>query len=213
MVGGVKLGTTFVVENGLGGVAEVAEVGLLVWLALKLLKIPRNVARAVRAASASGNFLVMVHAPGGSRMMRAAMGAAVGVVDAGGKPRLRIVAATLPTDPEDEEAGTLGMAGSAGKQAFRRADLTRRGGLDGAWTSARDLAALRARLGPDFLLVVPGIRPVWFRTDDWTHIVAPTIWLSAGRSPRPMIRASPRRELPKKWPWRSGRLRPPWRSR
>lgn len=170
MVGGVKLGTTFVVENGLGGVAEV---GLPVWLALKLLEIPRNVARAVRAASASGAFLVMVHAPGGSRMMRAAMGAAVGVVDAGGKPRLRIVAATLPTDPEDEEAGTLGMAGSAGKHAFRRADLARRGGLNGAWTSARDLAALRARLGPDFLLVVPGIRPVWFRTDDWTHIVTP----------------------------------------
>lgn len=169
VVGGVKLGAAFVVENGLGGVAVVAEAGLPVWLDLKLLEIPRDVARVVRATSASGAFLVTVHALGGARMMRAAMGAA----DAGGKPRLRIVAATLSTDMEDEEAAALGMAGSAGDRAFRLADLARRCGLDGAWTSARDLAALRARLGPDFLLVVPGIRPVWSRTDDWTHIVTP----------------------------------------
>lgn len=173
VVGGVKLGAAFVVENGLGGVAVVAEAGLPVWLDLKLLEIPRDVARVVRAASASGAFLVTVHALGGARMMRAAMGAAVGAADAGGKPRLRIVAATLSTDVEDEEAAALGMAGSTGDRAFRLADLARRCGLDGAWTSARDLAALRARLGPDFLLVVPGIRPVWSRTDDWTHIVTP----------------------------------------
>lgn len=58
-------------------------------------------------------------------------------------------------------------------RAFRLADLARRCGLDGAWTSARDPAALRARLGLDFLLVAPGIRPVWSRTGDWTHIVTP----------------------------------------
>ena len=33
--------------------------------------------------------------------------------------------------------------------------------------------AVRARLGPDVLPVAPGIRPVWSRTDDWTHIVTP----------------------------------------
>ena len=31
----------------------------------------------------------------------------------------------------------------------------------------------RAHLGPDVLPVAPGIRPVWSRTDDWTHIVTP----------------------------------------
>lgn len=54
VVGGVKLGAAFVVENGRGGVAAVAEAGLPVWLDLKLLEIPRDVARAVRAARASG---------------------------------------------------------------------------------------------------------------------------------------------------------------
>ena len=106
-------------------------------------------------------------------MMRAAMGTAGDAADAGGKPRLRIVAAMLPTDRENEEAAARGMAGSAGDRAFRPADLARRCGLDGAWTSARDPAALRARLGPDFLLVAPGVRPVWARTGDRTHIVTP----------------------------------------
>ena len=52
VVGGVKRGAAFVVENGRGGGAAVAEAGLPVWLDLKLLEIPRDVARAVRAARA-----------------------------------------------------------------------------------------------------------------------------------------------------------------
>ena len=38
LAGGVKLDTTFVVENGRGGVAEA---GLPIWPDLKLLEIPR----------------------------------------------------------------------------------------------------------------------------------------------------------------------------
>ena len=55
VVGGVKLGAAFVVENGRGGVAAVAEAGLPVWLDLKLLEIPGMwPARCVRRAHDAG---------------------------------------------------------------------------------------------------------------------------------------------------------------
>ena len=41
------------------------------------------------------------------------------------------------------------------------------------WTSAQDVALLRSQCGPDFLLVVPGIRPVWSKSDDQKRIITP----------------------------------------
>ena len=172
-IGGVKLGAAFVMENGLTSVAEIATFGLPVWLDLKLLEIPREVAHVVRAASESGAALVTVHALGGARMMRAAMAAALGAADAGGRERLRILAVPLPIDAENEDVAALGMSGSAGDQVCRLADLAHGCGVDGAWASADDLAALRTRYGPEFMLVVSGIRPVWSKSDDRRQIITP----------------------------------------
>ena len=77
-------------------------------------------------------------APGAARTPAGSLAAAPG-----GKPRLRIGAATPPADREDEEAAAPGIAGSAG---FRLAD---------------------------FLRVAPGLRPVRSRPDDRTRIVTP----------------------------------------
>ena len=172
-IGGVKLGAAFVMRNGLASVGTIAGLGVPVWLDLKLLEIPREVARAVRAASESGAVLVTVHALGGARMMRAAMAAALGAAEAGGRQRLRIVAVPLLTDSEDEDVGALGMKGPVGDQVGRLADLAQASGVDGAWVSTDDLVALRARYGPDFMLVVSGIRPVWSKSDDRRHIITP----------------------------------------
>ena len=172
-IGGVKLGAAFVMENGLTSVGTIARFGLPVWLDLKLLEIPREVAQVVRAASESGAVLVTVHALGGASMMRAAMAAALGAADAGGRERLNILAVPLPIDADDEDVGALGMSGPVSDQVCRLADLAHGCGVDGAWVSADDLALLRARFGSDFMLVVSGVRPVWSKSDDRTHIITP----------------------------------------
>ena len=172
-VGGVKLGAAFIMQNGLASVGAIADLGLPVWLDFKLLEIPREAARVVRAASESGAVLVTVHALGGAGMMRAAMAAALGAADAAGRQRLRIVAVPLLTEGEGENIGALGMSGSVDDQLCRLADLAHGCGVDGAWTSAHDLALLRARYGPDFTLIVSGIRPVWSKSDDRTDIITP----------------------------------------
>ena len=172
-IGGVKLGAAFVMENGLTSVGTIARFGLPVWLDLKLLEIPREVAQVVRAASESGAVLVTVHALGGASMMRAAMAAALGAADAGGRERLNILAVPLPIDADDEDVGALGMSGPVSDQVCRLADLAHGCGVDGAWVSADDLVVLRARFGSDFMLVVSGVRPVWSKSDDRRHIITP----------------------------------------
>ena len=197
-IGGVKLGAAFVMRNGLASVGAVAGLGLPVWLDLKLLEIPREVARAVRAASESGAALVTVHALGGAAMMRAAMAAALGAADAGGRERLRIVAVPLLADMEDDNAAALGSSGPIADRVYRLADLARTAGVDGAWTSADDLAVVRERCGPDFMLVVSGIRPVWSKSDDWRRIVTPGDALRRGADylvvGRPITQADDPRE-------------------
>lgn len=172
-IGGVKLGAAFVMRNGLGSVDAFARLGLPVWLDLKLLEIPREAASLVRAASESGAALVTVHALGGARMMRAAMAAALGAAEAGGRQRLRIVAVPLLSDTGEEDVGALGMSGSLGDQVCKLADLAHAAGTDGAWVSPDDLGVLRRRYGPDFTLIVAGIRPVWSRSDDRRDIITP----------------------------------------
>lgn len=172
-IGGVKLGAAFAMQNRLASVDAISGLGLPVWLDLKLLEIPHEAARMVRAASESGAALVTVHALGGARMMRGAMAAVLGAAEETGRKRLRIVAVPMLGDTEDEDIGALGMSDSLGDQVCRLADLAHASGVDGAWVSADDLSPLRARYGPDFTLIVAGICPVWSRSDDRRDIITP----------------------------------------
>ena len=49
--------------------------------------------------------------------------------------------------------------GAPGEQVLRLATLAQTAGLDGVVCSAQEISKLRAECGPDFKLVVPGIRP------------------------------------------------------
>jgi orotidine-5'-phosphate decarboxylase len=62
----------------------------------------------------------------------------------------------------------------------RLASLARKSGLDGVVCSAREVAALRADCGPDFKLVVPGIRPSWAASQDQKRIMGPADAVAQG---------------------------------
>lgn len=171
-IGGYKLGLEFMLAHGLAGVEAMAAHNLPIMLDVKLNEIPRIVSNTVRALCETGAFLITVHALGGPAMMRAAMGAALRVGDQRGV-RPKVVAVTILTTMEKEELVATGFSATMDDQVRRLADLAQTCGLDGAWTSARDVALLRKQCGPDFLLVVPGIRPAWSSSDDQAHILTP----------------------------------------
>jgi orotidine-5'-phosphate decarboxylase len=173
-IGGVKVGKEFFTALGPAGVGALGELGLPVFLDLKFHDIPATVAGAVRAALALKPFIINVHASGGAEMMRAAVEAA------DGPDRPLVVAVTVLTSLADEDLAATGVAGDAAAQVLRLAGLAKRSGLDGVVCSAHEAEALRAALGDDFKLVVPGIRPQWAAADDQKRIVTPAEAVAKG---------------------------------
>jgi orotidine-5'-phosphate decarboxylase len=164
----LKLGLEFFVANGPAGVRAVAGTRPL-FLDLKLHDIPNTVAGGVRAASACAPAFLTIHASGGSAMIAAARAAA----DRGGSSRMRILAITVLTSLDDADLDAIGQIGPAGDQALRLALAAKAAGADGVVCSAHEIARLRTACGPDFKLVVPGIRPSWAAPGDQKRVMTP----------------------------------------
>lgn len=193
-VSGIKLGLEFFLANGPEGVKEVGAGGMPILLDIKLNDIPNTVAGAVRAAGAGGPFMLTVHALGGPAMLRAAMGAAFRLAEGSDGQRPKVVAVTVLTSMDDEDLASVGMPGPVSDAVSRLADLSQSCGVDGVVCSAREIEMLRAQCGPDFLLVVPGIRPAWSSADDQKRIVTPAEAVRSGADylvvGRPITRSS-----------------------
>jgi orotidine-5'-phosphate decarboxylase len=181
-VGGIKLGLEFFTANGPSGVRQVTHDGERLFLDLKLHDIPNTVAGAVRAVVPLAPYLLTVHAAGGSAMMRAALDAAGEVATKLSKPRPKIIGVTVLTSLANGDLQATGQQGPMLDQVRRLALLAQEAGSDGVVCSPHEVAALRAECGPDFLLVVPGIRPSWAAAGDQKRVMTPGEALRAGAS-------------------------------
>jgi orotidine-5'-phosphate decarboxylase len=176
-IGGIKLGLEFFSAHGPAGVRAFSGLDLPIFLDLKFHDIPNTVAGAVRAAAGLGGDILNVHAAGGPAMLKAAGEAARAV-----NPKIKVIAVTVLTSLADGDLDLVGQRGPAAEQVLRLAGLTRESGLDGVVCSAHEIKALRAKLGPDFLLVVPGIRPKGSDLGDQQRVMGPKEALDAGAS-------------------------------
>ncbi|MCR9219512.1 MAG: orotidine-5'-phosphate decarboxylase [Alphaproteobacteria bacterium] len=192
LVGGIKLGLEFFNANGPDGVRRVVRAGPAetprgqppaqqrLFLDLKFHDIPNTVAGAVRSVMDLGPTILNVHASGGAAMMKAAREAADFQADALGVVRPMLIAVTVLTSLDDDDLAAVGQQGPAEDQVVRLARLTQDCGLDGVVCSAREIAAIRAACGPDFKLIVPGIRPAGSAMGDQKRAVTPRQALDAG---------------------------------
>lgn len=180
-VGGLKLGLEFFVRHGPDGVAAVMDgLDLPLFLDLKFHDIPNTVAGAVRSACALHPRLLTIHAAGGAAMVRAARAASEAGSTGGQRPA--IIAVTVLTSLDAADLAACGVAGSVGDQVLRLAELALGNGADGLVCSPHEVAALRTRLGPAPLLVVPGIRPLGSEAGDQKRVMSPRAALEAGAS-------------------------------
>ena len=74
---------------------------------------------------------------------------------------------------DQEDLAEVGIDVTPLEQVLRLGRLAKDSGLDGVVCSAKEVVALRGAVGPDFKLVVPGIRPTWASTDDQRRVVTP----------------------------------------
>jgi orotidine-5'-phosphate decarboxylase len=184
-VAGIKLGLEFYMAHGAPGYRRVA--GMVtsqgpapIFLDLKFHDIPNTVAGAVRSVAPLEPLILNVHASGGKTMMRAARDAAAESADKLNLRRMKLIGVTVLTSLDDVDLRRVGQSVPARDQVLRLAELATESDLDGVVCSPQEIAPIRERLGNDFMLVTPGIRPDWAAVGDQKRIMTPAEAARAG---------------------------------
>jgi orotidine-5'-phosphate decarboxylase len=168
----VKIGLELYLRYGPEAVASIRGASnVRVFLDLKLHDIPATVAAAARAVARLRPDLLTVHAVAGVAAVRAAVQAA---------PDTKIVAVTVLTSLGDDDLDMIGLAGPVGDSVRRLAVLAVEAGARGLVCSPREVAAVRAEVGPDITLITPGVRPAGSDANDQARVATPEAALQAG---------------------------------
>ncbi|MFH0924922.1 MAG: orotidine-5'-phosphate decarboxylase [bacterium] len=133
---------------------------LEVMVDLKFFDIPETVALAVNQLRGKGISFTTVH--GNDKILKAA-------VDAKGE--IKLLAVTVLTSLDDADLKDLGFQCAAKELVLSRAKRGLQLGCDGVVSSGLEAPQLRRDLGNNFLIVVPGVRPITNDVDDQKRVV------------------------------------------
>ncbi|CAN5231470.1 orotidine-5'-phosphate decarboxylase [soil metagenome] len=145
--------------------------GAELFLDLKLHDIPNTVAGAVRSVSRLKPRYLTVHASGGPDMVAAAVDAADGIC---------IAAVTVLTSMDEAGLDAVGLAGPSLDAVKRLAVLAVEAGAGALVCSPHEVAAVRAVVGPDVVLITPGVRPAGADVQDQARVATPEQALADG---------------------------------
>ena len=171
----LKVGKELFTKAGPVFVEKLIAKGFDVFLDLKFHDIPTTVAKACAVAADLGVWMVNIHASGGMQMMSLAKEA---LEKKSHHPLL--IGVTILTSMNEETLRELGLQCSVEDQVMRLAQLSKDAGLDGVVCSAHEVKLLRNRLGKEFKLVTPGIRPGGSENDDQKRVMTPGQAIEAG---------------------------------
>lgn len=184
-----KVGSELFTRCGPAAVKLLKERGKDVFLDLKFHDIPNTVAGAVAAAVALGVKMLNVHASGGVEMMKAAAEAARpkksgseesrSMGESVGPPKVLAVTVLTSIDKKILE-NEVGCRRKVEEQVLHLARLAKEAGLDGVVASPKEVVLIRENLGRDFLIVTPGIRPLWAAKGDQKRVMTPAEAVRAG---------------------------------
>ena len=177
----LKVGMTLYYREGPDIVRAFKECGFNVFLDLKFHDIPHQVRGAACSAALAGADLMSVHGLGSGAMLAACReGAEEAAQTLGYRPRL--VAITVLTSMDQAALNEIGIADTPAVEADRLARLAVGNGIDGIVCSPQEAAAMRAALGPEALIVTPGVRPAGAALGDQSRVATPAAAIGAGAS-------------------------------
>ncbi len=144
-----KVGLQLFLAGGFNIIDWIIERGNKVMVDLKFFDVPQTVASAVSQLKGRGITFTTVH--GNDEILKAAVSA---------RNEIKILAVTVLTSLGQEDLKELGFQCSVSDLVLTRARRALKIGCDGVISSGLEAPALRNELGDNFLIVVPGIRPV-----------------------------------------------------
>jgi orotidine-5'-phosphate decarboxylase len=161
----LKVGLELYCHEGPAAVEKVrAAADCALFLDLKLHDIPATVAGAARAVASLRPDYLTVHASGGPAMIAAAADAL---------PDTRIAAVTVLTSLSAGDLDALGLAGPPLAAVVRLAQLAAEAGAQALVCSPLEVATVRAAVGPDIVLITPGVRPAGADVQDQARVTTP----------------------------------------
>lgn len=177
----IKVGMTLYYAEGPAIVQEFKKRGFKVFLDLKFHDIPHQIRGAAEAAGLAGADLMSVHGAGGAAMLAACREGAEAVGAARGT-RPQLVAITVLTSMDQEALAQVGVEAPVAEQVDRLARLASANGIDGVVCSPQEAAHMRELLGPDALVVTPGVRPAGAALGDQSRVATPAKAIGSGAS-------------------------------
>lgn len=157
--------------DGLAFARDLACSGKRLFIDLKLHDIPNTVERATRQIAKLGATFLTIHAY--PQTMAAARAGAAG-------SSLKLLAVTVMTSYDDSDLARTGSSLGVADLVARRAGQAREAGIDGLILSPHELAATRALVGPNMVLVTPGVRPAGAAIGDQKRVMTPGEAIAAG---------------------------------
>ena len=179
-LGGIKVGKEFFTAHGPDGIKKISKEGLPIFLDLKFHDIPNTVAKAISNIVRLKPSMITIHATGGAEMIKAAVRANKIIAKKNNIKRPYILAVTVLTSLDKSDMVSLGSEKNIQTLTLRLAKLAKRNGADGIICSPKELKILRFKLGKNFKIVVPGIRPNRKKNDDQKRTMTPKQALDLG---------------------------------
>lgn len=177
-VGMFKIGKQLYTACGPEAVRMIQRHGGEVFLDLKYHDIPNTVAMATVEAARLGVKLCNLHALGGYEMMARTMEELQ--KSCGDAPRSKVLAVTILTSSTEETLRQIGIEYPVSEMVVRLASLAKKAGVDGVVASPQEVPLIRQACGDDFLIVTPGVRPVFASADDQKRIMTPAEAMAQG---------------------------------
>lgn len=166
-----KVGMELYAAAGMPLVDEFLRHGCQIFLDMKFYDIGETVKRAVAQVARTGVSLLTVH--GSAAVMRAA-------VEGRGDSNLRLLAVTVLTSFDREDLADLGYPCDPSDLVRLRARKAKEAGVDGVVASPLEVRELRSMLGPEMILVTPGVRSAGAAAGDQKRVATPAEAIAAG---------------------------------
>ncbi len=151
----VKVGMELFYAEGPRVVRALKDLGLKVFLDLKLHDIPNTVESAMRVLASLGADMVNLHAAGTKAMMEAAVR---GLTREDGTRPVLLAVTQLTSTSEEVMQKELLIDASMEDTVAQYARNAKDAGLDGVVCSPKEAALVKAACGRAFLTVTPGVR-------------------------------------------------------
>ncbi|MBI4665996.1 MAG: orotidine-5'-phosphate decarboxylase [Nitrospinae bacterium] len=168
-----KVGSQLFTACGPDIVIKIKGMGFKVFLDLKFHDIPTTVSLAGVSAAKLGVDMFNVHSMGGTRMMSKTVSGVSDFCADKGLKRPIIIAVTALTSMTGPDLNEIGIGGQAADAVKNLAGLAKNSGLDGVVASPEEVAMIKDACGEGFVVVTPGVRPVWAERDDQARAQTP----------------------------------------